>query len=315
MPKAKTNRGKPKTISCPRCGKRFRSETNVLQHMNQPTGSCHTESLLEESARALHQLTQYDQPSAAPTSTETSGEQSVSSDDTDSHWYVPSSDHYHDPPSPNAEGEDGTADFGMDYSEEPVSRKFIEAYEGGCEAFPGGKSFMDTFREDQYANERRQNLYFPFTSQEEWQFASWLLRSRLSVAAIDSLLSLDIFKRIALSFWTGKELRAWAETLPPGPVWLCETLQPEGPTKQAIRLFYRPVLNCLQALLSHPLLASHISFVPWRVWTSAAKMCRIYDEWLSGDRAWNIQDALPAGATILGVVLSLWIWKAVAFTE
>ncbi|KAF8833336.1 hypothetical protein BDN67DRAFT_1017680, partial [Paxillus ammoniavirescens] len=30
----------------------------------------------------------------------------------------------------------------------------------------------------------------------------------------------------------------------------------------------------------------------------------MYDEWLTGDRAWNVQNALPPGATILGVVLS-----------
>ncbi|KAI6111916.1 hypothetical protein EV401DRAFT_2074988 [Pisolithus croceorrhizus] len=37
---------------------------------------------------------------------------------------------------------------------------------------------------------------------------------------------------------------------------------------------------------------------------SAARVCHIYDEWLSGDRAWEIQDTLPHGATVLGVVLS-----------
>ena len=59
--------------------------------------------------------------------------------------------------------------------------------------------------------------------------------------------------------------------------------------KNLVRLFYRDPLDCLQALLSNPLLASHISFVPQKVWTSAAKICRIYNEWLSGDRAWKIQ--------------------------
>ncbi|KIM70781.1 hypothetical protein SCLCIDRAFT_80152, partial [Scleroderma citrinum Foug A] len=67
---------------------------------------------------------------------------------------------------------------------------------------------------------------------------------------------------------------------------------------------YHQPLDCIQALLSHPLLAPHISFTPWRVWTSAAKICQIYDEWLSGNCAWNIQDALPWGATVLGMVLS-----------
>ena len=70
--------------------------------------------------------------------------------------------------------------------------QFVEVFEGCAEQFPGGKTFMDEFRNDQYAEERRQNLYFPWASWREWAFASWLLRSRLSMAAIDSLLSLEL---------------------------------------------------------------------------------------------------------------------------
>ena len=94
---------------------------------------------------------------------------------------------------------------------------------------------------------------------------------------------------VPLSFRSAKELRARAEMLPAGPQWLCETLVPEYPTKQPPRLFYRNPIECLQALLSHPLFEPHISFVPRKVWTCGAKICRIYDEWLSGDQAWSIQ--------------------------
>ena len=69
-------------------------------------------------------------------------------------------------------------------------------------------------------------------------------------------------------------------------------MEPEGVTKNAVHLFYRQPLDCIQALLSHPLLAPHISFTPWRVWTSAVKICQIYDEWLSGNHAWNIHVGL-----------------------
>lgn len=197
----------------------------------------------------------------------------------------------------------------MDTSEDsevvPPGR-FVETYEGCSEAFSGGRTFMDAFHDDQYADERQSNLYFPFASRKEWQLASWLLRSRLSLGAIDSLLALDIVRQfifrfplsqlnviqlqeVPLSFHTGNQLRARAELLPSGPAWLCEELQPEGPCKQSAKLFYRQPLECLQSLLSHPLLAPHIDFVPRKVWTSAARICRIYDEWLTGDRAWNIQ--------------------------
>ncbi|KAI6028253.1 hypothetical protein EDC04DRAFT_2572876, partial [Pisolithus marmoratus] len=134
--------------------------------------------------------------------------------------------------------------------------------------------------------------YFPFASQQEWQFASWLLHSRLSLTTIDSLLALDILQGIPLSFHMGKQLCACAEVLPSGPAWLCEELEPKSPTKHPVHLFYCQLLECLQSLLSHPLLALHISFIPQKVWMSAARVCLL-------------QDALPPGATILGVILSL----------
>ena len=63
----------------------------------------------------------------------------------------------------------------------------------------------------------------------------------------------------------------------------------EAPTKQPVRLLYRLALECIQSLLSHLLLYPHISFVPRKVWTLAARVCRIYEDWLSRDRAWEIQ--------------------------
>lgn len=96
-------------------------------------------------------------------------------------------------------------------------------------------------------------------------------------------------KNASLSFRSAKELRTRAEILPSGPRWLCEPMEADYPVKKPIRLFYRNAVDCLQTLLSHPHFEPHISFVPRKVWTSAAKICRIYDEWLSGDRAWRIQ--------------------------
>lgn len=105
----------------------------------------------------------------------------------------------------------------------------------------------------------------------------------------DSNLILFQLKRTPLSFRTGKQLRSRAETLPSGPAWLCETLKPEGRTKNAVRVFYRQPIECLQSFLSHPLLATHIEFVPRKVWTSAMKICRVYNDWMSGDQAWDTQ--------------------------
>ena len=55
-----------------------------------------------------------------------------------------------------------------------------------------GKTFMDLFDEDPYAEHRAANLYYLFASQEEWQLASFLLKSGLSMSAIDEFLKLDL---------------------------------------------------------------------------------------------------------------------------
>lgn len=100
------------------------------------------------------------------------------------------------PPNPDDYEWGTSGDMLEDEGDTLPTGNFTEIYEGCSEAFPGGKTFMDSFREDQYAEERKVNPYFPFASQEEWQFASWLLRSRLSLTAIDSLLSLDIVSQL-----------------------------------------------------------------------------------------------------------------------
>lgn len=69
---------------------------------------------------------------------------------------------------------------------------FTEFFAGAGKAYLGGKTFMDAFWEDKYSAMRTENIFYPFASRNDWQFASWLTRSGLSMAAIDSLLSLEL---------------------------------------------------------------------------------------------------------------------------
>ena len=55
-----------------------------------------------------------------------------------------------------------------------------------------GPGFIDTFNADEHAEKRKENLFFPFSSKAEWGLASWLLRSGLSMRAIDDFLALSI---------------------------------------------------------------------------------------------------------------------------
>ena len=51
---------------------------------------------------------------------------------------------------------------------------------------------MDEFEDDEHAAMREDNLYYPWASRPEWELASFLLCSSLSMAAIDQFLSLDL---------------------------------------------------------------------------------------------------------------------------
>ncbi|KAG1858670.1 hypothetical protein C8R48DRAFT_551867, partial [Suillus tomentosus] len=94
------------------------------------------------------------------------------------------------------------------------------------------------------------------------------------------------------------------EMLPKGPSWKCQVITSSHSTKHPIRLFWRDPVECLESLFSNPLFHDKLDFVPRRVYTTAARVLRVYSEWLTGDFAWDIQNQLPRGATILGTVLS-----------
>ncbi|KAF8546867.1 hypothetical protein OG21DRAFT_1527549 [Imleria badia] len=197
--------------------------------------------------------------------------------------------------------------------QDSITSRVVNSHPNTPSIYPGGTTFMDQFFNDKCAGHHQDNLYYPFASGTEWQLASWLLRSHLSMDSIDNFLSLRLIKQLPLSFRTAKELRLHAEMLPSGPHWKSHVLRTQVATKRKVMIIYHDPVECLQALLSHPLFASHISFVPQKVWSSSARMVRIYDEWMSGDHAWSLQklvysnpkkDQLPNGATLLGVVLS-----------
>lgn len=197
MPWAKTNCGQLKMISCPCCGKKFCTETNVLQHMNQPNSSCHGGSLFNSDfltvdtavgleASHFHNMDQPPStgdledivPSLAPWSRYP--------------WFRWDEDIEMDD-APSNPCSDNLDNMGTEPQQLHQDR-FMEMFEGCGERFPGSKTFMDQFKEDQHAEQRRDNIYFPWALKQEWVFVSWLLHSRLSMAAINNLLSLDIVR-------------------------------------------------------------------------------------------------------------------------
>ena len=73
-----------------------------------------------------------------------------------------------------------------------------EFYAGAAQILEGkGETFMDIFNKDEHAEKWKENLYYPFTTQEEWELASFLLKSGLSMAQTDEYLRLQMVSDVA----------------------------------------------------------------------------------------------------------------------
>ncbi|KAG1741923.1 hypothetical protein EDD22DRAFT_982197 [Suillus occidentalis] len=207
-------------------------------------------------------------------------------------------------------------DFQMDFEvqadrsvEEPLGsqaseKPYIECFRNAAKVYWRGRTFQDRFNMDPYTAYRKDNLYYPFASRQDWELSSFLLCSSLSMAAIDEFLGLELVKAISLSFRTAKELRGRAELLPPVPKWQYCIVSTTHPTKQPLHLYWRDPLDCIESLFSHPFFANEMDVTLQRVYDTVERTSRIYNEWLMGDAAWSMQSQLPDGATLLGVILS-----------
>ncbi|KAH9018300.1 hypothetical protein EDB84DRAFT_1589970 [Lactarius hengduanensis] len=248
---------------CPHCHRKFRNRKALLCHMNHPFGSCH--SHFQEVVNLTDELREYQERRRQ-------------------HQHIPIPTTL----SPKPMDIDIEATAVEDFQEDVPNvdgRPFIQEYVGAAREYGCGTTFLQGFDRDQYAHERKKNIFYPFASRGEWEMAAFLLRSGLTMSSIDSFLSLELISGLGL-----------AEMLPKGP-------ECPYPTKKDVALFYRGPLECIQSILSNPLVNDYIRFTPFRVYESAVSAMRIYTEWLTGDVAWSMQPA-AGWATLLGIMLS-----------
>lgn len=174
---------------CPRCSRKFADDTCVLNHMNQPSSSClayHNEITAHANALSL------------------SNSSSVGGHNpTNTNNFLSNSTTLSDNPNATMDLDSVTpvdlhgADATMNTTVTPIdgasfALPFFEVYPGAAQTFGGAATFMDLFDADPHSNKRRDHPYYPFASRGEWQLASFLLRSDLSMNAIDKFLKLEL---------------------------------------------------------------------------------------------------------------------------
>lgn len=140
---------------CPSCLKLFANDSSVLRHMNHPSTSCLSWFAYLESM-------------SPPTHNETSHNHNTTHSD------------------------------GVPLDDEPMGDLNMPSHEdihpNTPRVFGSGPGFVDVFNSDRHAGKRSINIYYPFSSKEEWGLASWLSQSGLSMRAVDDFLALPIVR-------------------------------------------------------------------------------------------------------------------------
>ncbi|KAI5986479.1 hypothetical protein EDD15DRAFT_2373187 [Pisolithus albus] len=270
---------------CPSCGKGgFPDHEAIARHMSQPKSGCSTwfDDLVHIREDMLNNR---NHDGSTDPCTASIDEQLGGRDGYDP-WI-----------GGDQEMSDGTREENPDFS-------FIEYFPGAAQTYKGGSTFINKFDADEFGQQRSSNIYYPFASRGDWELGSWLLRSGLSMGAIDVFLSLDLVRKLPLSFHTAKELRGRAELLPGGPRWKVQELHTSHPTKRPVLLYWRDSLELVQSLLNNPGFRNAMDLSPFHLYDSAERLYRVYTEWMSGEDAWSMQSQIPAGATLLGTILS-----------
>ena len=94
---------------------------------------------------------------------------------------------------PPSEAEDDPMEDVADLTNDS-SPFFQEFFPGASHTFGSGQTFIDIFDNDKFSEQREQFPYYPFASKDEWELASFLLRSGLSMAAMDKFFKLGLVR-------------------------------------------------------------------------------------------------------------------------
>ncbi|KAJ7291698.1 hypothetical protein C8J57DRAFT_219441 [Mycena rebaudengoi] len=155
--------------------------------------------------------------------------------------------------------------------------------------------------------------FAPFQGSDEWDLARWLSKN-VSQTATDEYLQLPINKKAKLSFHNNRAFLKKIDRLPTGPDWTCEMVTVAGnrldendqPMSEELELWMRNPVECIKELMSNPAFRNHMAYAPERVYSNRQgnEESRIFDEMWTADWWWKLQQLLPEGVCISGLIIS-----------
>ncbi|KAJ7574249.1 hypothetical protein C8J56DRAFT_1126202 [Mycena floridula] len=190
------------------------------------------------------------------------------------------------------------------------------------EDFPGnagaklrrGKTTFEKLRQ-QRKDAGENGNWAPFSSEDEWEFAHWIITSGTSQADTEKLLKLHLVKTgMKPSFKNKHAFLHKIDALLQASQWSCEGKVIEGKIKgpkgefltENVEVWMRDPLECIEELVGNPMFEEYLDYAPYHVYYHSDGTNRGFDEMATGDWWWKAQKSkdIPDDGTIVSVMIS-----------
>ena len=109
------------------------------------------------------------------------------------------------------------------------------------------------------------------------------------------ILTICQVKNRPLSFSSSRGMRDRTGLLPATVPWKQVQVQIQGGvTAEPMTLYFRDALECYKCLFGNPLFSGYMDFVPRHEYADEQRMECLYNEIMTGDRAWTLQVSVLA---------------------
>ena len=133
------------------------------------------------------------------------------------------------------------------------------------------------------------NPYAPFVDRINWEIAKWAKLRGPSSTAFSELLNINgVQEALGLSYKNSRELNKIIDEDMPGtlPKFRCKSTPVLG---ESVDLYYRPILECIKALLGNADFAKELVFSPERHYSDEDCTIRLYHDMHTGKWWWDTQ--------------------------
>jgi len=179
-------------------------------------------------------------------------------------------------------------DMQNDSDTEEVSHPPVRGRPSGEETIPGaGRPLGKVAGYTELNKAMTDDRWSPFSSENDFNLASWFVRSQLAKSQIDAYFAEGLGGTDSRSFRSAHTLRQHLNILDPFREYLVWAEASIDDGRHATTLYYRNIIDCVRYLIRQVAYSSDMVYAPLREYDSSGE--RLYSEMHTADWWWDMQ--------------------------